>query len=414
MSTLDCFCSFSIAFGRLSFLLPALAAGTACASGEEDRPAATVRDSAGIEIVENAAAVYPSPQWGISQEPALAIGVLEGDPDYQLYQVRDAVRLADGRIVIANGGTHELRWYGADGQFIRSAGGEGGGPGEFEGMGSLGRYGTDSLMVYDWRHRRVSVFDTAGAFARSFMVDLGSGTFPNVVGQTEDGRLLVSSGATFGGESEAGLDRRSQTYWVVGPDGEIRDSLGTFEGAEYWVKREGGRMAVTSRAFTARSVVELAHAFYYVGHTGRAELALRRIGADSVVRLVRWPVPDAPVTAEHITEYERERIEGAEERWRDMQRELLEGMPYPDRFPSFGTVRLDPTNHLWVRQYEPPGEGAAPWWIFDPDGRLLFELPAPDGVRVVDIGRDYVLGIYEDEFEVEHLLMYDLERGTRG
>lgn len=387
---------------------------SACGGSEGGRETVTVRDSAGIEIVENAGPAFAAAQWAVSAEPDVVIGVVEGDPNDQLYQASDAVRLADGRIVVANAGTHELRWYGPDGRFIRSAGREGGGPGEFEGMGSLGRYGADSLMVYDFRHHRVSVFDTAGAFGRSFMVDLGSGTFPAGIDFLGDGRVLVSSGASFGGDSPAGLDRRSQEYWVMTPDGSLSGSLGEYEGGEYWVRRDGRRMMVTSRAFTTSSHVEPAGEFFYVGHSGHAEVQLRRIADAAAVRILRWAATPAPVTEEEIAEHRREQIEEAEERWRDMQRELLENMPFPEVFPVFSGIVLDATNHLWVRRFQKPGEETSPWWIFDPDGRLLFEITTPPDVRIVEIGRDYVLGIVTDDLDVEHVVEYGLDRGTVG
>lgn len=392
----------------------ALVAVSACSSGSEDRAGVTVRDSAGIEIVEIAGPAFATAQWALSAQPEVTIGVVEGDPNEQLYRVSDAVRLADGRIVIANAGTHELRWYGPDGRFLRSVGREGAGPGEFEGMGTLARYGPDSLLVYDWRHRRVSVFDTAGTFARSFPLDLGSGRFAAGVAFFPDGRALVSAGSSFDMESPAGLGRRSQPYWVMTPGGTISDSLGEYEGGEYWVKNDGRRMSVTSRAFGTNSRVVPAGEYVYVGHTGRAELMLRRIADTAVVRIIRWDTPPVRVTPAHIEEYRRERIEGAEERFRDAQRQMLEGMPYPDVFPVFSGVVLDPLNYLWVRQYRKPGDPTLPWWIFDPDGRLLFSFPTPEGVRVVDIGRGYLIGVVTDEFDVERVVLYALDRGTVG
>ena len=75
-----------------------------------------VRDSAGIRIIENA----PPPDgsrlpWRISAEPAVTIGRIEGDEPYLLDTADDALRLADGRIVVLLYGTRELRVFGVDG-----------------------------------------------------------------------------------------------------------------------------------------------------------------------------------------------------------------------------------------------------------------------------------------------------------
>ncbi|MBA3557790.1 MAG: hypothetical protein H0W30_04235 [Gemmatimonadaceae bacterium] len=142
----------------------------ACA-GEAKAPAgsATVRDSAGIQIVENVSPKWTvAERWTVADTPALKIGEAEGDTNYQLFRANDAVRLSDGRIVVANSGTHQLRFYDRDGRYLHSIGRRGGGPSEFENLGFLARFGGDSLLIYDFNGRRVSVFTSDGGFVRSF------------------------------------------------------------------------------------------------------------------------------------------------------------------------------------------------------------------------------------------------------
>ena len=82
----------------------------ACGSGEP-RWAGTVSDSAGITIVENADPVWDERRaWRLSSSPIVTIGVVEGDAAYELFRTVGAVRLSDGRIVLASSGTHELRF----------------------------------------------------------------------------------------------------------------------------------------------------------------------------------------------------------------------------------------------------------------------------------------------------------------
>ncbi|WP_419943063.1 hypothetical protein [Candidatus Palauibacter sp.] len=61
----------------------------------------------------------------------MSIGTAGGDPAYELFRVGGAMRLSDGRIVVANAGTGELRVYDPDGIHLASWGGQGDGPGEF-------------------------------------------------------------------------------------------------------------------------------------------------------------------------------------------------------------------------------------------------------------------------------------------
>lgn len=103
---------------------------------ESAPPGVTVRDSAGVTLVESLASQWPSGEaWAVAPTPALTIGSLDGPHEQQLYRVFGAHRLPDGRIVVANSGSYELRFYDRDGQFLAASGGRGGGPGEFVSMG---------------------------------------------------------------------------------------------------------------------------------------------------------------------------------------------------------------------------------------------------------------------------------------
>ena len=100
------------------------------------------------------------PNWSMSDER-------EG---YLLHQVAGATRLADGRIVIANEGTLQLRYYDPEGTHLFDAGGEGEGPGEFESLAGFTRLPGDSLLVDSWL--RLSRFGPDGRHASSIPYDM--------------------------------------------------------------------------------------------------------------------------------------------------------------------------------------------------------------------------------------------------
>jgi hypothetical protein len=116
--------------GTLHFVRFA-AASIVVALGACSLLAQTVRDSAGIRIVENR---QPSagPEGGrrLAPAPALVIGTRTGEM-YELSGVAGAARLSGGTIVVADGGSRQLRFFDSTGAFIRAVGGPGDGPGEF-------------------------------------------------------------------------------------------------------------------------------------------------------------------------------------------------------------------------------------------------------------------------------------------
>lgn len=131
----------------------------------------------------------------MAEEPTLTIGSVEGDPNQELYQVTGALRLADGRVLVANAGTLELRFYDRVGSYLNSAGGRGGGPGEFQSLEWIARFGSDSILALDIRAHRVSYFDAEGRFGRSVRLEPNpENPFPRPVGFFADGSLLATKG----------------------------------------------------------------------------------------------------------------------------------------------------------------------------------------------------------------------------
>jgi hypothetical protein len=63
-----------------------------------------------------------------------------------------------------------------------------------------------------------------------------------------------------------------------------------------------------------------------------------------------------------------------------------------------------------VLDYAHPGSDERRWTVFSPEGRALGSVVTPPGLRVLEIGRDYVLGVWQDELDVEYVRMHRLDR----
>ena len=156
---------------RTWWVLPiAMGVAAACTRGDASR--VTIRDSAGITITENASdAMARAAVWAIDSVPLLTIGDPGGDAAHQLYRARGAARLSDGRIVVLNAGTSELRFFDANGKHLRTVGRKGEGPGEFRLPFPLLHLPFDTLAVWDSRPQRVTIFSPDGEMVRAFVLD---------------------------------------------------------------------------------------------------------------------------------------------------------------------------------------------------------------------------------------------------
>ncbi|MEK6253486.1 MAG: hypothetical protein N2B05_02205, partial [Gemmatimonadales bacterium] len=150
--------------GLIVLMLTALIA----ACGESPAPAesaSSVRDSAGVRIVESAKPTWTEETaWRLGDAPLLDIGRLDGPEETQFFQVSAGARLSDGSFVLGSFGSHDLRRFTGQGEHLWTVGREGEGPGEFVGLTQLVAGPGDTILTYDFRQRRISRFSPDGTF----------------------------------------------------------------------------------------------------------------------------------------------------------------------------------------------------------------------------------------------------------
>jgi hypothetical protein len=386
---------------------------TGCAGGEPAPTAISVRDSAGVRIVELASFDDTElPAWTIGVDPEVDIGVLDGAEADQLFQVSTALRLADGRIVVGNGGTKELRFYSATGTHLKSVGREGEGPGEFGAVGTIGVAG-DSLYVFDWRLVRASVFDLDGVFARSYPVRVPGIAFPNPVGVLGDGGWIVMSGFAFSPQDIAAVVRDTSLVVHLRSDGSGADTLGRFPTVEFFMWGDGSTTTAASRAFGRSLAYAVGERTTYLGDTERYEIAAYAPDG-RLESVLRQSVPRRPVTTGDIEAYkEVDRSRLVDAQYRQQMERLLAAMPYPDAMPAFGGLQVDGSGNLWVSEFPVPAADSVRWTVYGQDGRPIAHVVLPADLEVTQVGSDFVCGRWDDDVGVEHVRVYRLSRGER-
>lgn len=387
-------------------LLPLLGLATTACQQDPDRsgpeqpwlemtglPFSESHDSAGILIVENARPADTGLlDWQIGPEPVVSIGVVEGEGPLMLHRVGDATKLSDGRIVIAETGSSELKVFDSTGTYLDTWGGRGEGPGEFPSymLQKLDRWQGDSLVAWYSPGWRVSVFDSEGNYARSFLGP-GMNQASWQVGRPRlartDGTLLTT------------LDSESADTALI----DIRDAAG-----ELYTSL-GYHPARRPLYFSRELRVALWGDLVIVSRHDRYEF--KAFAADgSLARIVR---------REHETRMPRAADilvdPGLRPEYRiPMEREMLRvpQSQIAETFPAFSWVMSDAAGYLWVKEYQPPREQRPVplWTIFNPEGRVLGFVETPVGMNIWEIGEDYILGHVEDELGVEYVQVWPLKR----
>ena len=331
-----------------------------------------VRDSAGIRIVQNASPPGGSRlPWRIGAEPAVTVGRAEGDEPYLLNRVTDALRLADGRILVLNNGTQELRVFDGNGTHLATWGGRGEGPGEFRSLAAIEPWRGDSIASWYGPRRGVTLFDENGSFGRNIVLET-DGNSPMHPGNE---RYIANEGTD---RSTMYLPpfsaRAAQTAWG---DLFVHASTGQHEIRAY---AEDGTLARIVRLGVVRRAPTQAHIDAYINDR------------------LTWIPPEIP--PEEVEQY------------LTRLRRAWEAVPVAEFLPAFNSLIADRVGHLWLEEFEPPGEErpGARWTVLDPEGRVLGWVETPDGLEIYEIGADYLLGDARDELGVEYVQLWSLER----
>jgi hypothetical protein len=71
---------------------------------------------------------------------------------------------------------------------------------------------------------------------------------------------------------------------------------------------------------------------------------------------------------------------------------------------------VDSEEHIWLERYRLPWEADSRWEVVASDGRWLGDVVAPARLRILQIGRDFVLGRQVDSLGVERVRLHALRR----
>ena len=374
-----------------------------------------MRDSAGVRIVESLAGAWNAEDtWRVADSPWLDIGGVEGDPTQQLFGVGDAARLADGVIVVANWGSQELMFYDGSGVHLHTAGGRGGGPGEFQSMSWLEPAG-DSVLVADRQSNTLAVFTHDGAFVRSQRYEA------TPAGRFADGSVLAVQ-TDFFEDLQDGLFRPSSIRLRFGDDGATVDTLGSQPGNEGFMRVGDQSVSIFRLPFARQTWTIVRDETFYVADSDRYAIGVYGIDG-SLQTSIRKTFANLAAGEADLAAYIEDRLRAAGDNEPRRQAALgLRVFPMPETFPAFGwnvnaraaPVLVDDAGHLWVLEYNRPGDEGYRWSVFDPVGGLLGEVTFPVVLEPMHIGNDFVLGKWRDGLDVEHVRLYELIKPSAG
>jgi hypothetical protein len=356
----------------------------------------------------------------VAKVPRLAIGTAFGKEAYALDGVTGAHRSQDGTIAIVNGGTQEVRVFDSTGTHLRTFGREGQGPGEFRSMAMAGVVGTDTLAIVDVGNDRFTMVHPVHGFVRQSIVSDDVVRYLYTQGVFSDGSVVfleTFDDAAMEGMPE-GLNRGEAFFRSANPDGSLGTDFGRIKGMELElearVNQDGEPWTRQIRVpFGKQPFGAVGGDRLYLSESDEFEIQVRHQSGE-LARILRLDQKTRQFTPRHHQLYVEVTVaRSSTEESRRRLRRVLEEQPYPGEFPAHDRMMVDGLGYLWILEVRIPGEGDPAWLVFDPDGQLQTRVMTPKGVEVLEIGPNYILGVSEDELDVEHVQLFDLSR-SRG
>lgn len=373
---------------------------SACGVGADFESGPLVRDSAGVEIVENMMPLWDADEaWQVGSTPLLMARRGEAEGPYLFREVLGAWRLGDGRLVVVDRGAREIVLFDADGHLVRSVGGEGDGSGALQSPSRAWLLPGDTVVVSDMGG--LTVYDSAGNFARRVVAMVHDDAPVQPAAQLRDGTILGLAGSGPPPSVEPGAVLRD-TVWFhrFGADGAHRGVFTALAAAPVAVIGGGGEATSYRRfPFTADPTVGTFGDDFVLTSATVPELEVWTSDG-TLVRLIRWAPISRSLTLDHFMRYRDLLLESTSDpERRRAYDEFLAASPIPTHFPAVGegtAILEDAAGFLWVKAYRLPWQEDGAWFVFAPDGGWLGTVHMPAGFTLHQVGTGEGVGSWRE------------------
>lgn len=382
-------------------------------------------DSAGVTIVESIRPLWKDREgWKVPPDPELSIGLTDGDERYLLNDVRGVRRMSDGRIAVLDRGSFRMRIYDRTGAHLMDLGGEGDGPSEFRTPQFMGLI-SDTLFVYEAIGGTLTWFAPEGEFLRASQgfsqADRGRGTFAMLGNIGERVGFGVRHSAPGYHVLETGINREPWSIWRFDLENRNLDSLLSVPGGEVEIVSSDGRGTLQRRyVFGKWTCLATSNDRIFVAPND--QFSIREYDEEGALgRIIRRPDAPREVSRSDFNRWVDRTIElrDADRDEKAEMRRTASQLKVAGTMPAFRSISVDAEDNLWVEEWEGVGLEQGRFSVFRPDGAWLGYVEIPEGLtvgrgwsdtQILEIGSDYILGVWADDYGVEQVRLYGIEK----
>lgn len=398
-----------ISHKSIAFLCSGFLAASGCQEDSQQGSSSWIaeRDTAGGAVIVRtlSGSVWGQPATLVEE---LAIGVLEGEEEKQFGRIQEIAPDERGGVYVFDGQVPALRYFDSTGAYVRTLGGKGAGPGEYQDavLGLAVR--TDGRIVLrDPRNARLNVYDPDGTSADTWPVASGLFAARALRLDTTDQMYLKI------------LLKRPEPEepWKIGllhldASGNVIDTIPD-PSIESEPERMGG-LFLPAKHWDWSPL-----GYFVIGVSEEYRFEIRRPGKP--VTVVKRVVEPVPVRPEEKAEWDAYNEWLWEKQGQFMTAELP---PIPDTKAPYGGIFVGQNGRVWIHRHvlaekkddgqlhrrgledAPPVTWRDPnvYDVFEPDGTYLGEVWVPPRTRIAVMSGDTVWGVRRGDFDEEYVV----------
>lgn len=334
--------------------------------------------------------------------PEISIGSGDGSEHELFSGIVGAVLLRNGGIAIADGSANRIQFFDSRGNFQQSLGRSGDGPGEYRFLRWFGRCGSDALGAYNGAPPSMTLISGAGVVNGRISLPASVRFQQPIACNDATGVMFLQQGPS--AAQPPGQFLTTSAAVTRAQVGKI-DTLAAAAGQIYYfssrsrgafadVPLQGTMFAASgpTRIFVAGSVHDSVRVLDMNGREYSGfSLDLRRVP----ITRAHWDRAVADRRAREPREQTRAIIDT-----------VLGEVAPPRSLPYIADIAADAADNLWVRTFDGFLTRYGTWLVVTADGRPVARVVAPRSLRPLEIGRDYLIGVTQDEDGVESVHLY--------
>ncbi len=282
-----------------------------------------------------------------------------------------------GRIFVGERQDPQIYAFTSGGEFMRSIGEEGAGPGEFSRLSGVRIGPGDSLYAFDSRAKRISAFHPASldlVYSMIVAEDKDSRPPRDLIGVHEEGFLVTYEDLPWP-DTDFETERFMFLRTVTRNGQPAEKHMAQVPSSKFMMVQTGDRFIGVAMPYSPHPVIHVApDGHVYSGSTESIAVSVRAISGEER-GFIRHTTEPIPITGSELNEWMEILSEDAAE--------LLRKSDLRETKPACSTFVADDQGRIWVRRTSEDFEATnTQWLVLDARSRVAGEVALPSSVTL--------------------------------